>query len=214
MTLIRSHAQNNRGLCARNSAIEGGSPPHATRLVSILVHRFSKQQLQSEIMEEGTSRANAWASCHTKSAASSLHLHESTTSRQRPTPQALGTSLPCLVLRGPTRSRPHRRLVGAVVRLADTAQGDVDSKLDSVTFTFVSRRYALNLTRAPAFCKFSPASFRWVWPACVSSVRVHAALWRPQGSRGSRQPSHTALVMGNGRANRSNNITGTSAGES
>ena len=29
----------------------------------------------------------------------------------------------------------------------------------------------------------------------------------PQGSRGSRQPLHTALMMGNGRANCSNNIT-------
>ena len=81
----------------------------AQEKLNILVQRLSHARAAECDMNEGTSRARAWAICHTKSAASSLHLPPVstaiTTSRQRPD----GTSLPCLVLRGPARFRPHRR---------------------------------------------------------------------------------------------------------
>ena len=40
----------------------------------------------------------------------------------------------------------------------------------ALTFTFISRRYALNLTRAPASLHVLASIFSWVWPACISSL--------------------------------------------
>ena len=93
--IIRSHAQTTADH-AQTTQREKAVPHHmptkmnatAQETLNILVHRLSHARAAELELEEGTSRARAWASCHTKSAASSLHLPPvsmaSTTSRQRP----------------------------------------------------------------------------------------------------------------------------------
>ena len=64
---------------------------------------------------------------------------------------------------------------------------------------FMSRKNALNLTLAPA-SRHTRANMRSMGVARFRNVpvREHAALWRPNVSRGSLQPEHTASSNGRG----------------
>ena len=90
-------------------------------------------------MKEGTSRARAWAICHTRSAALSLHLPPvsmaTTTSRQRPDATSSGYFASLSRLAWSIQCGPVH--VGNLwmrfsVFAQDAAEGDVDCKLDSV----------------------------------------------------------------------------------
>ena len=90
------------GCCERHSA---------KRSSTSLSSAFSTPGLPSETEGRHFPCACAWAICHTKSGASSLHQFQRS-SRQTDnafTLRALGLSLLCLVWRGPGRPRPHRQ---------------------------------------------------------------------------------------------------------
>ena len=74
-------------------------------------------------------------------------------------------------------------------------------RLSSVaaTFTFMSRKNALNLTLAPA-SRHTRANMNSVGEARFRNLplREHVALWRPNGSRGALQPEH-GLIDGEGK---------------
>ena len=196
------------------------------------VHLRSQASAVEWNKSAGASRAFACANCHRKSAPSSLQRPPvsmaTTTKRQRlevtNSGYAFSLSRRARTMTAPSTSAApgwgspvaHKALrkVMSTASCAPPKQGrswaTTSIRLSSPPGTpkFMSRRAALNFTRAPA-SRHTRARTRSVGPArfLTRPDRVHAARCRPNVSNGSWHPLHVASVTGRGSWRRSNSNT-------